>query len=99
MSRYIHESHDVTVLLYPLLFPAEHRQAAIDATVDQALREVCLEIEARHQPKFLETGTDEDRVRFLVRSVPACSVTKLVTIIESRWVLSRSANPQPLQGF
>ena len=47
MSRYVHKSHNVTVLLYHLVFPAKYRRAVIDATVDQVLREVCLEIEAR----------------------------------------------------
>src|SRR5919206_2685599 len=83
MSRYIHKSHNVTVLLYHLAFPAEYRRAVIDAAVDQALREVCLEIEARYQLKFLEIGTDEDHVHLLVQSVPTYSVTKLVTIIKS----------------
>jgi hypothetical protein len=44
---------------------------------------VCLEIEARYQVKFLEIGTDKDHVHFQVQSVPACNVTKLVTIIKS----------------
>ena len=83
MSRYIHKSHNVTVLLYHLVFPAKYRRAVIDATVDQVLREVCLEIEARYQLKFLEIGTDEDHVHLLVQSVPTYSVTKLVTIIKS----------------
>jgi putative transposase len=83
MSRHIHKSHNVTVLLYHLVFPAKYRRAVIDATVDQALREVCLEIEVRYQLKFLEIGTDEDHVHFLVQSVPTYSVTKLVTIIKS----------------
>ena len=83
MSRYLHKSHNVTVLLYHLVFPAKYRRAVIEATVDQALRDVCLEIEARYQLKFLEIGTDEDHVHFLVQSVPTYSVTKLVTIIKS----------------
>ena len=33
MSRYIHESHNVTVLLYHLVFPAKYRRAVIDVTV------------------------------------------------------------------
>ena len=92
MSRYIHRSHNVTVLLYHLVFPAKYRRAVIDAAVDQVLRAVCLEIEARYQLKFLEIGTDKDHVHFLVQSVPTYSVTKLVTIIKSltaREVLKR----------
>ena len=83
MSRYIHKSHNVTVLLYHFVFPAKYRRAVIDVTVDQVLREVCLEIEARYQLRFLEIGTDEDHVHFLVQSVPAYSVSKVVTIIKS----------------
>ncbi len=83
MSTYVHKSHNVTVLLYHLVFPAKYRRAVFDAAVDQALREVCLGIEARYQIKFLEIGTDKDHVHFLVQSVPTYSVTKLVTIIKS----------------
>ena len=83
MSRYVDKSHKVTVLLYQLVFPAKYRRAVIDVAVDQALREVCLEIEVRYQLKFLEIGTDRDHVHFLVQSVPTYSVTRLVTIIKS----------------
>ena len=47
MSSYVQKSHNVTVLLYHLVVPAKYRRAVIEATVDQALREVCLGIEAR----------------------------------------------------
>src|SRR3954470_4884685 len=83
MSNYVHKSHNVTVLLYHLVLPAKYRQAVFDAAVGQVLRDVCLEIEARHQLKFLEIGTDRDHAHFLVRSVPTYSVTKLVTTIKS----------------
>ena len=83
MSTYVRTSHNVTVLLYHLVFPAKYRRAVIDVTVDQVLREVCLEIEARYQLRSLEIGTDEDHVHFLVQSVPTYSVSKLVTIIKS----------------
>ena len=33
--------------------------------------------------KFLEIGTDEEHVHFLVQSVPTCSVSKLVRQIKS----------------
>ena len=67
MSTYIHKSHNVSVLLYHLVFPAKYRRAVIDAAVDQVLREVCLAVEARYQLKFLEIGTDKDHVHFLVQ--------------------------------
>ena len=58
MSEYIHKSHNVTVLLYHLLFPAKYRRAVFDEAVDAELKSVCLEIEERYQVKFLEIGTD-----------------------------------------
>ena len=83
MSLYIHKSHNVTVLLYHVVFPAKYRRAVFDGAVDQALRDVCLGIDARYQLKFLEIGADRDHVHFLVQSVPTYSVTKLVTTIKS----------------
>jgi putative transposase len=83
VSEYIHKSHNVTVLLYHLVFPAKYRRAVFDAQVDEVLRDICLEIEKRYQIKFLEIGTDKDHVHFMVQSVPTYSVTKIVTMIKS----------------
>ena len=83
MSEYIHKSHNVTVLMYHLVFPAKYRRAVIDAEVDEVLKGTCIEIEKRYQVKFLEIGTDRDHVHFLVQSVPMYSVTKLVGMIKS----------------
>lgn len=83
MSNYIHKSHNVTVLLYHLVFPAKYRRAVFDEHVDTVLKEVCLAIESRYQVKFLEIGTDKDHVHFLVQSVPTYSVTRIVTLIKS----------------
>lgn len=83
MSEYLHKSHNVTVLLYHLVFPAKYRRAVFDSRVDEVLKEVCLDIEARYQVKFLEIGTDKDHVHFLVQSVPTYSVTKIVMMLKS----------------
>ena len=83
MSEYIHKSHNVTVLLYHLVFPAKYRRAVFDEHVDAVLRDVCLEIAKRYEIKFLEIGTDKGHVHFLVQSVPMYSVKKLVQMIKS----------------
>ena len=83
MSEYIHKKHNVSVLIYHLVFPAKYRRAVFDQEVDQVLKEVCLEIEKRYEVKFLEIGVDKDHVHYLVQSVPTYSVTKLVTMIKS----------------
>ena len=83
MSEFIHKSHNVTVLMYHLVFPAKYRRAVIDAEVEEVLKETCIEIEKRYEVKFLEIGSDRDHVHFLVQSVPMYSVTKLVQLIKS----------------
>lgn len=83
MSEYVHKSHNVSVLLYHLVFPAKYRRAVFDEQVDAVLRDICLEIEKRYEIKFVEIGVDKDHVHFLVQSVPKYSVTKLVTMIKS----------------
>ena len=100
MSEYIHKSHNVTVLIYHLVFPAKYRRAVIDEEVDRVLKDICLEIEKRYQVKFLEIGTDDDYVHLLVQSVPTYSVTKIVTKVKSltaREVFKRC--PQVKQGL
>ena len=92
MSEFIHKSHNVKVLLYHLVFYAKYRRVVFDKGVDRALTEVCLEIEKRYEVKFLEIGTDEDHVHFLVQSVPTYSVSKLVRQVKSltaRHIFSR----------
>ena len=83
MSEYLHKSHNVTVLIYHLVFPAKYRRAVFDTEVDNILKEIYLDIEQRYPLKFLEIGTDKDHVHFLVQSVPIYNVTKIVTIIKS----------------
>ena len=83
MSEYIHRSHNVTVLIYHLVFPAKYRRAVFDKNVDTVLKDICLDIQNRYQVKFLEIGTDKDHIHFLIQSVPTYSVTKIVTMIKS----------------
>ena len=83
MSRSIHKSHNVSVLLYHLVCPAKYRRVVFDAQVDVVLREICLEIADRYEITFLEIGTDRDHVHFLVQSVPSYSPSLLVRRIKS----------------
>ncbi|MCU7879840.1 MAG: IS200/IS605 family transposase, partial [Candidatus Thiodiazotropha sp. (ex Lucinoma aequizonata)] len=83
MSEYIHKRHNVTVLMYHLVFPAKYRCAVFDEVVDEELRTICMDIEKRYELKFLEIGTDKDHIHFLVQSVPVYSVKKIVQMIKS----------------
>lgn len=69
--------------MYHLVFPAKYRRAVFESTVDETLKDICLEIEKRYEIKFLEIGIDKDHVHFLVQSVPMYLVKKIVQMVKS----------------
>ena len=83
MSIYIHKSHNVSVLLYHLVCPAKYRATVFSKEVDEELKKICLEIAKRYSIYFLEIGTDQDHVHFLIQSVPIYSPTKIARIVKS----------------
>ena len=80
MSTYIHKSHNVSNLMYHLVFPAKYRKAVFSEEVDKELRDICLEIARRYEIIFLEIGVDRDHAHFLVPSVPTYSPKKIIQI-------------------
>lgn len=71
-------------LVYHMVFPAKYRRVVIDEIVDRKIREICLEIEKRYDYiKFLEIGTDQDHVHFLIQSTPNYAPSKIVRTIKS----------------
>ena len=83
MSTYIHKSHNVSVLLYHIVCPIKYRKAVLTETVSIELSKICLEISERYDIHFIEIGTDNDHVHFLVQSVPMYSAKQLVQTIKS----------------
>jgi len=83
VSRYIHKSHNVSVLLYHIVLPSKYRRVVFSSSVDKTLKDVCIEISKRYEMYFLEIGVDKDHVHFLIQSVPTYSPTKMVTRLKS----------------
>jgi putative transposase len=83
MSELIHKSHNVSALLYHAVCPTKYRRALITDEVEAVLRRVCIDIGNRYEITFLEIGTDQDHVHFLVQSVPTYSPKKIVQTIKS----------------
>ncbi len=71
------------MLLYHLVFPVKYRRKVIDGNVSDYIKEICLEIGERYEIQFVEIGTDEDHVHFLVQSVPTMTVSQIVQTIKS----------------
>lgn len=82
-SKYIHKSHNVSVLLYHIVSSAKYRKVVLTDQVDAVLVSTCEGLEKRYDVRFLEIGTDNDHVHFLVQSVPTYSVTKIVRMLKS----------------
>ena len=73
----------VSVLLYYLLCSAKYCRVVLSKEVDSRLKDICLEISKRYEIHFVEIGTDQDHVHYLVQSVPKYSPTEIITIIKS----------------
>ena len=82
-SRYIHKSHNVSVLLYHFVCPAKYRRVVFDIGLDKTLKEICLQIGIRYEIHFMEIGTDKNHVHFLIQSVPKLSPTQIITTVKS----------------
>ena len=83
MSNYIHKAHNVSVLLYHYVCPANYRRVIFDDSVDRILIQTCKEIAKRYEINVVEIGTDGDYVHFLIQSVPKLAPTQIVGIIKS----------------
>ena len=82
-DEHISKSHNKSLLLYHLVFPAKYRRKVFSESVENTLRDVCVGISERYEIRFIEIGVDEDHVHFLVQSVPSISITQLVKTIKS----------------
>ena len=69
--------------MYHIVCPTKYRRVVLSDAVDAKLKEVCAQISERYEVEFLEIGTDEDHVHFLVQSVPTMSPQEIVQRIKS----------------
>ena len=83
MSKYVHKSHNVSVLLYHLVCPAKYRRGVFTDRVDAELKKICQEIAERYDVEFVEIGVDKDHVHFLIQSVPMYSPGRIAQIVKS----------------
>ena len=83
MSEHVYKRHNKTLLLYHLVFPAKYRRQVLTRDVEETLKQVCIGISQRYEIVFLEIGSDEDHVHFLIQSEPNISITRIVTVLKS----------------
>ena len=83
MSEHILKSHNITVLLYHLVFPSKYRRKIFTKEIEETLVNICKEIAERYEINFLEIGNDEDHVHFLIQGIPKMPVSRIVQIVKS----------------
>ena len=83
MDEHIYKRHNKTMLLYHLVFPVKYRRKVINGKISDYIKDICLAIGERYEIQFVEIGTDEDHVHFLVQSVPTIAVSKIAQTIKS----------------
>ena len=83
MSEHILKSHNKTVLLYHLVFPAKYRRKIFTKEIENTLIKICIDISERYEINFLEIGNDEDHVHFLIQGIPKMPVSRIVQIVKS----------------
>lgn len=82
-SQYRHKRHNINVLIYHLVCAAKYRRVVFSKNVDNTLKKICEEISKRYEISFLEIGTDNDHVHFLIQTDIAYSLAKVVRTIKS----------------
>ena len=83
MSEHVTKRHNKNLLLYHLVCPAKYRRDIFSLEVEETLKRVCIKIGAMYEMNFIEIGTDENHVHFLVQGVPVLSPSRIAQIIKS----------------
>ncbi len=81
--EHIRKRHNVTLLIYHLVCPAKYRREIFSEEVSATLKQTCLELGERYEIHFLEIGTDNDHVHFLMQTIPSRSVSDTVKLVKS----------------
>ncbi len=81
--EHIRKRHNVSLILYHLVCPAKFRREIFSEGVTHTLKKTCLELGIRYEIQFLEIGTDDDHVHFLIQTIPSRSISDTVKIIKS----------------
>ena len=70
-------------MLNHIVCPTKYRRKVFSKTVEKTLKRVCGEISKRYEIYFVEIGSDDDHVHFMVQRVPMNSPKKIVNIVKS----------------
>jgi len=65
MSELKRKSHNVSLLIYHVVFPIKYGKSIIDKDQQESILNICDGIEERYEMKFIEISCDKNHVHFL----------------------------------
>ena len=83
MREHVLKRHNKNLLLYHVVCPAKYRRKVFTEQVEKTLKLTCDELGHRYEFWFVEIGSDEDHVHFLVQTVPMTLPSRMVQTIKS----------------
>lgn len=83
ITMMLHRSHNVTQLIYHVVFAFKYRRPLFDRRVLDILGRTFERLAAQYEVAFLEVGADSDHIHLLVQTPPKHSVTSTVRLIKS----------------
>ncbi len=83
MREHVIKRHNKNLLLYHLVCPTKYRRKVFTEAVEQTLKQTCEDIASVYELWFVEIGSDEDHVHFLIQSVPMMLPSRMVQTIKS----------------
>lgn len=81
--EHLRKRHNVSLLIYHLVCPVKFRREIFTPKITDTLKQTCLELGYRYEIKFLEIGTDNDHVHFLIQTIPNRAPADMVKLIKS----------------
>ena len=83
MAEHINKRHNRNLLLYHAVCPIKYRRKVLTEDSEKTLKDICEAISQRYEIRFVEIGTDEDHVHFLLQTVPNMTPSVMVKTIKS----------------
>lgn len=69
--------------MYHYACPARYRRKVFTEEVEKSLKEICFEIEKCYEIHFVEIGSDQDHVHFLIQGIPTMSPSSIIQKVKS----------------
>ncbi|MDR1054634.1 MAG: transposase [Prevotellaceae bacterium] len=79
----MHKSHNVSVLLYHYLSPAQYHSIVLGYSVYLNWNEICIIFSFHYDISIIEEGIDKEHVHYLIENIPTFCKVKILQLVRS----------------